>query len=126
MTLSAIEIKAFVPARHFEKSKDFYATLGFEIAWSTHELASVRHGTTGFLLQKFYVADHTNNFMMHLLVDNADAWHAHVIASGLIGKYQLRIEPPEDRSWGLRDFPLVDPSGVLWRIGHVLPPSDGA
>jgi uncharacterized glyoxalase superfamily protein PhnB len=24
----------------------------------------------------------------------------------------------EDRSWGLRDFILVDPTGVLWRIGH--------
>ena len=26
--------------------------------------------------------------------------------------------PPEDRPWRIRDFVLVDPSGVLWRVGQ--------
>jgi uncharacterized glyoxalase superfamily protein PhnB len=30
----------------------------------------------------------------------------------------VKAEPPADRPWGLRDFIIVDPTGVLWRIGQ--------
>jgi uncharacterized glyoxalase superfamily protein PhnB len=33
-------------------------------------------------------------------------------------KYNIRANPPEDQSWGIRDFILVDPTGVPWRIGQ--------
>jgi len=55
MNLTAVEIKAFVPARDFERAKAFYRALGFELPWSSDELAYVRHGNTSFLLQRFYV-----------------------------------------------------------------------
>jgi hypothetical protein len=54
MNLAAVEIKAFVPSRDFEKSKQFYLALGFEIPWTSEDLAHVRHGETSFLLQSFY------------------------------------------------------------------------
>jgi uncharacterized glyoxalase superfamily protein PhnB len=56
---------------------------------------------------------------MHLQVDDADAWWEAIQSSGLIARYGVRAEPPEDRPWGMRDFVLFDPSGVLWRIGQV-------
>jgi hypothetical protein len=37
--MTAVEIKAFVPARDFELSKRFYVDLGFELAWSSDDLA---------------------------------------------------------------------------------------
>jgi catechol 2,3-dioxygenase-like lactoylglutathione lyase family enzyme len=116
--MTTIEIKAFVPSRDFALSKRFYQDLGFEIAWSSDDLAYVRHGASSFLLQNFHVKECTDNFMMHLLVEDVDAWWAHVQAQGIVAKYGVRAEPPEDRPWGLRDFPLIDPSGVLWRIGQ--------
>ena len=118
MNLAAVEIKAFVPARDFGKAKDFYARIGFEIPWSSEDLAHIRYGDTSFLLQNFYVAEHTGNFMMHLLVENVDDWYQHIIESGVVEEFGTRIEPPKNQPWGLRDFPLVDPSGVLWRIGQ--------
>jgi hypothetical protein len=121
LSLSAIEIKAFVPARELGTSKNFYLSLGFEVPWSTHDLAYVRYGPTSFLLQEFFVPEHAGNFMMHLLVEDADAWHEHVLASGVLTRFGVRTEPPQDRPWGLRDFPLTDPTGVLWRIGHNIP-----
>jgi uncharacterized glyoxalase superfamily protein PhnB len=36
----------------------------------------------------------------------------------LIAKYGLKAQPPADRPWGMRDFVIVDPTGVLWRIGQ--------
>ena len=51
--LTAIEIKAFVPAKDFELSKRFYQDLGFTVGWSSEGLAYIRHGNTSFLLQEF-------------------------------------------------------------------------
>jgi catechol 2,3-dioxygenase-like lactoylglutathione lyase family enzyme len=124
VNLTAVEIKAFVPARDFAASKAFYAQLGFELPWSSEDLAYVRHGSTSFLLQKFFVPEHAGNFMMHLLVEDVDEWHRHVLSCGVVQEFGSHVEPPADRPWGLRDFPLTDPSGVLWRIGQNIPPGN--
>lgn len=118
--LTTVEIKAFVPARDFGLSKQFYQELGFELAWSDDHLAYLRHGQSSFLLQNFYHKEHADNFMMHLLVEDVDAWWRQVQAKDIASKYTVKIEPPEDRPWGMRDFILVDPSGVLWRIAQNL------
>jgi catechol 2,3-dioxygenase-like lactoylglutathione lyase family enzyme len=119
--LTVVEIKAFVPARDFALSKQFYEDLGFTIAWSNDDLAYVRYETASFLLQNFYVSEHASNFMMHLLVEDVDAWWRQVQSRGLQSKYQIMLEPPADRPWGLRDFVITDPTGVLWRIGQNKP-----
>jgi catechol 2,3-dioxygenase-like lactoylglutathione lyase family enzyme len=116
--MTAIEIKAFVPSKDFALSKRFYQDLGFSLGWSSDDLAYLHHGNSGFLLQNFYVKEHADNFMMHLLVENVEAWWGHVQENGLAAKYGVMVDPPEDRPWGLRDFVIVDPTGVLWRIGQ--------
>ena len=118
VNLNAVEIKAFVPARDFALSKRFYEDLGFTIAWSDSDLAYLRCGNCSFLLQNFYNPEHAGNFMMHLLVADVEAWWQHVENSQLRAQYDVRAEPPVDRPWGMRDFTIVDPSGVLWRIAQ--------
>ncbi len=92
--MSVVEIKAFVPARDFALSKRFYQDLGFTIAWSSDDLAYVRRGEASFLLQNFYVAQHADNFVMHPLVEDVDAWWRHVEAQALPSKYAVMAEPP--------------------------------
>ena len=116
--MTTIEIKAYVPAQDFELSKRFYADLGFTEAWSSEDLAYFHAGQCSFLLQRFYVKEHAECFMMHMLVEDVEAWWAHVEAQQVIQKYAVRAGLPEDRSWGLRDFTVTDPTGVLWRIGQ--------
>jgi predicted lactoylglutathione lyase len=41
--LTTVEAKAFVPARDFALSKQFYQDLGFDLAWSDDHLAYLRH-----------------------------------------------------------------------------------
>jgi uncharacterized glyoxalase superfamily protein PhnB len=122
--LSTIEIKAFVPSKDFDLSMQFYQDLGFDLAWSDNQLAYFRHGASSFLLQNFFNEIHAANFMMHLLVEDVDAWWRHIQTQGILGKYGVSAEPPEDRPWGLRDFVLVDPTGVLWRVGQNLKTSN--
>ncbi|MCY1404840.1 hypothetical protein D9M71_200620 [compost metagenome] len=56
--------------------------------------------------------------MMHLLVQDVESWWRMVRDSGVIERYGVSVVPPQDQPWGMRDFILFDPSGVLWRIGQ--------
>ncbi|WP_235185075.1 VOC family protein [Cupriavidus sp. SK-3] len=58
--------------------------------------------------------------MMHLLVEDVQAWWDKINAQDIGGRYGVRIVPPQDQPWQMRDFVLIDPSGVLWRIGQNL------
>ena len=118
--LTVYEVKAFVPARDFALSKRFYEALGFEIPWSSDDLADVRHGNTSFLLQNFYVQGHAENFLMHLRVQDVDDWREHVRAKRIAAEFGVRVGEPEDQPWGMRDFVLFDPSGVLWRVAQTI------
>ena len=121
MNLAAVEIKAFVPASDFARSKAFYVELGFEVPWSDEDLAYVRHGDTSFLLQAFDEPEFIKNFQMHLLVENVDDWHGRVVASGVPVRYGVEVGEPQDQPWAMRDFTLSDPSGVLWRVAQNIP-----
>lgn len=122
LNLNAVEIKAFVPARDFASSKAFYAALGFAIPYADDDIAYVRYGATSFLLQAYDVPEYIDHFMMHLLVENVDDWHAHVVASDVAARFGVKVGMPENRPWAMRDFTLSDPSGVLWRIAQNIPP----
>ena len=112
-----IDLKAFVPAKDPERSKQFYVDLGFTINWTNDELAELQIGSFRFLLQTFFVAEHASNFMMALNVEDADAWWAHIQRVELATKYPgITCEPPVLQPWGLRVLYLSDPSGVLWHI----------
>ena len=121
LNLVTVEIKAFVPARDFELSKDFYRAVGFTLAWSSEDLAYFRCGEASFLLQNFFVQEHARNFQMHWLVENVDHWHAHITALDVANRFGADVGSPEDRPWAMRDFILFDPTGVLWRIGQNIP-----
>ena len=126
MNLAAVEIKAFVPASDFVLSKDFYVALGFEIPWSSEDMAYIRHGQTSFLLQAFNEPEFIKNFQMHLLVENVDNWHRHAVSSDIAARYRVEIGEPQDQPWAMRDFTMFDPSGVLWRVAQNIPRKDGA
>jgi len=117
--LSVVEVKAFVPAKDFERSMAFYQALGFTRASVDDGIAYFHHGHASFLLQDFHVREHAENFLMHLLVEDVEAWHA--MAKTVAQQFEVRIGEPEDQPWAMRDFVLFDPSGVLWRIGQNLP-----
>lgn len=114
MNLGAVEIKAFVPATKFDRSTQFYLALGFEVPWSSEDLAYVRYGEIRFLLQAFNQREFASNYQMHLLVENVDDWHTHLVQSDIATCFGVQIGSPTDQPWGMRDFTLFDPSGVLW------------
>jgi len=112
------EIKAFVPSKDFETSKQFYQDLGFTMASEGGGVAYFHYEQASFLLQDFCAEGLAENFMMHILVEDVEAWWQHVQASGVVTKYQVNCTAIEQQPWRMKDFCLTDPSGVLWRIGQ--------
>ena len=116
--LNITEIKAFVPAKDFERSKQFYKDLGFTMASEGGGGPYFHMNHVSFLLQDFCTESLAENFMMHILVEDVDAWWAHVDGTGVASKYGIQVGAIESQPWRMRDFCLSDPSGVLWRIGQ--------
>jgi len=114
--LATVELKAFLPSKDFEVSKQFYQDLGFTVAWSNDGLAYIHHGKAAFLLQKYYVKAFAENLMMHLLVEDVESWWAR--NQDVLLRHGIKSEPPKDQPWGIRDFVFLDPTGVLWRVGQ--------
>ena len=119
--LTTVELKAFVPAKDFGLSKRFYQDLGFTLASDGDGVAYLHCGGCAFLLQDYYDEGLAKNLMMHLLVEDVDAWRALVTERDLAGAYGVRVTEVETRPWRMRDFALTDPSGVLWRVGQNVP-----
>ena len=111
-------VRPFIPAKDFDLSKRFYEALGFEKVLDS-EVAIFSASSGGFILQRFYQKEWAENFMMQLMVDDLDAWWAHVSALDL--PKQFGVPPPRApviQPWGLRIAYVVDPSGVLWHIAQ--------
>jgi uncharacterized glyoxalase superfamily protein PhnB len=110
-------IRAFVPARDLGISRSFYQDLGFRELWGDDSACGMQIDDCGIILQRFYVKEHAENFMMSLDVQDVDAWWLHIQALGLKEKYRLgTVKPPEMQPWSLRVLYISDPTGVLWHI----------
>ena len=116
--IKAIEIKAFIPSKDFELSKQFYQDLGFELASDSHGIAYFKSCSSSFLLQDFYEEQHAKNFIMHMLVDDIKNFYSSLKSSNIEKKYNIKITKITKQPWGMYDFCVVDPSGVLWRVAQ--------
>lgn len=118
--LKTVELKPFLPSKDFETSKDFYQDWGFTLASDEEGIAYFYIDNTSFLLQNFYNEELANNLMIHLLVEDVQSWFDSTISSKISEKYSIKVSDLETRPWGMRDFTVHDPSGVLWRVGQNL------
>jgi uncharacterized glyoxalase superfamily protein PhnB len=110
--------RPFVPAKDFEISIAFYEALGFSKLLH-QDVAVFEVGATSFIVQRYFQKEWAENFMMQLMVDDLDAWWAHIVALDLPGKFSVPPpKPPAMQPWGLRIAYLVDPSGILWHIAQ--------
>ena len=110
--------RPFLPTQDFDLSKRFYEALGFEKVLDS-EVAIFRTGSGGFILQRFYQKGWAENCMMQLMVDDLDAWWAHIDGLNLPERFGVQPpRPPALQPWGLRVLYLIDPCGVLWHIAQ--------
>ncbi|HEY7771775.1 MAG TPA: hypothetical protein VIC26_01230 [Marinagarivorans sp.] len=112
------EIRLFIPCKDYEKSKIFYAALGFEAESAGDELTIfTKNGCTFFLQNKFYGEEFSQNLMLQLIVKNID--EAYGLVSNLadydIKLSDIKYSEIQEEHWG-RVVYLWGPSGELWHI----------
>jgi len=110
--------RPFMPAKDFDLSKRFYEALGFTKVLDS-EVAIFNAGSGGFILQRYYQKEWAENFMMQLVVDDLDAWWAHIRSLDLPKHFGVPApKAPAMQRWGLREAYVVDPSWVLWHVAQ--------
>lgn len=110
-------LRTFVPSKDFETSKRFYKELGFELLWQNDELCEIGSKEYNFFLQKYYVEEWANNFMLQLFVDDLESLFK--IAESLVKNYVgTKIMPIFKAEYGMT-FHLIGPAGELWHMTEV-------
>lgn len=123
MNLMTKDVKVFVPAMNFADSFKFYTAMGWTADWKADDgsLAVLALGESRFYLQNYYHKDWANNFMMHITVEDAQAWYEHaaeVISEG--GYKYARLKAPQKEAYGALVTFVWDPSGVLLHFAQFL------
>lgn len=114
-------MRAFLPTQDMARSRGFYDALGFRKVLDG-EVVIFDAGSGGIILQDRYQQDWAENCMLQLLVDDLDAWWAHIVSLDLAGRFG--VQPPREpamQPWGLRVAYLFDPAGVLWHVAQRRP-----
>lgn len=117
--------RPFLPAKDFETSLRFYEAIGFHTRKLGETMAEMSLGAHAFLLQGYYVKEWAENTMMHVLVDDVQAWSKHIQSLDLAQRFGVQApKPPRAESWGLTVAYVFDPAGVLWHFAEVTKPRD--
>ena len=108
-----------LPARDFETTSLFYASLGFIEGWRDDGWMILRRGD--LTLEFFPYPDLdplTSSFSCCLRLDDLDAFYAVCVGSGLPQQCwgQPRLHPPKIEDSGKRIGALIDPDGTLLRL----------
>lgn len=108
-----------IASQDLDKSEAFYRRLGFDVLndYGHYRILSDRRG---WHLHLNYVPDwpktvEDNPFGLYLYVENVDEIAAQV--SDLI----IEQGTPCVKPWGVYEFAVSDPSGLLVRIGRIIP-----
>ncbi|MDT0555382.1 glyoxalase [Patiriisocius hiemis] len=111
-------IRAFIGAKDYTTSREFYKQLGFEEIITSAKMSYFKKGDFGFYLQDYYAKDWVDNSMIFLEVEDLPKELERIKSLGIVSKYKgARLSEIHKNHWG-EEFFLHDPSGVLWHIGR--------
>ncbi|GEM45635.1 bleomycin resistance protein [Deinococcus cellulosilyticus] len=112
-----------LPCRSVSTTTEFYRRLGFEGGAHAFngDYAILKRGSIEL---HFFTHPHlvpTESFAgCYIRVNDIQSILEACSASGLPNAGIPRMNPLEDKPWGLREFAVVDPDGNLLRIGQVI------
>ena len=113
--LNVSGIRTFVGTRNFEDSRNFYVALGWQLNWDRDGLAELELGGSALFLQRYHNKQWCENSMLHVTVEDAQAWYEHAKAVIEEGSFSgpPRVNPPKREDYGALVTYIWDPAGVL-------------
>ena len=119
--LNVTDVRPFIGAKDFDASRDFYVALGWKVVYDSPDLRVLELADHRFYLQKYYNKEWCDNSMLHICVDDVDAWYSfarQLFASGSPGGSARLSGEPKDEGYA-RVFHIWDPSGVLLHFAQL-------
>ena len=109
---------AIVPAGNLDASEAFYKRLGFEVV-SDYGAYRILADGRGWRLHLNHMPGwpkdvEANPFGLYLYVDDVDA------VADKVRDLIIEKGAPHDKPWGMYEFAVSDPTGVLVRIGRAI------
>ena len=111
-----LTLQPFVPSgSDFDKSKQFFIELGFNLSFETGGMAGFERDGCRFILQHYDAPGFAENFMITVRVDNANEFRSHVIDNKLPEKFGIRIGEVTQQPYG-KEVNIIDIAGVCWHF----------
>lgn len=111
-------IEVFVPSgKDFQKSKELFLELDFEIVWENDDLIFFENNGFRFFLQKYDVKEFAENLMLRVTVDDLNEFWNEISRKNLPEKFGVKLKEPTDFPWG-REVNLIDIAGVCWHFAE--------
>jgi hypothetical protein len=115
--LNISDVRPFIPAKDFALSRRFYASLGWNVKDVDPRLALVELGDRRFYIQDYYSKPFAENCMLHITVEDAQAWYEHVSSVLRQAPFaDARVQPPQRQPYGALVTFVHDPTGVLLHL----------
>jgi catechol 2,3-dioxygenase-like lactoylglutathione lyase family enzyme len=116
--LTVSDLRPFIPARDFAMARQFYDSLGWPSkdvgpGLALVQLADRQH----FYIQDYYLKEVAENCMLHITVEDAQAWYEHVSSVLRDNAFPgARVQPPKPQPYGATVTFVHDPTGVLLHL----------
>ncbi|MEV4886921.1 hypothetical protein MRBLMN1_005500 [Chitinophaga ginsengisegetis] len=111
-----LSLQPFVPSgSDFERSKQLFSALGFNISFETPGYAGFEKDGCRFILQHYDVPDFAQNFMITVGVENASEFRSEMIEKKLPERFGIRIGEVTQQPYG-KEVNIIDIAGVCWHF----------
>ena len=115
--MNYLSLEPFIPSgQDFNKSKELFQELGFEIEWEEGELIGFRNANCKFILQKYDNKTFAENLMLSVKVTNINEFWENIKKKNLSEKFSIPdIEKPIIQPYG-KEVNIIDIAGVCWHF----------
>ncbi|MET0243386.1 MAG: hypothetical protein ABW174_07955 [Flavitalea sp.] len=115
--MAYLSLEPFIPSgKDFEKSKQLFIELDFELSWQQDGLAGFKSGDCKFILQQYDDKHFAENLMISVHVENIDQFWKKMNKKDLPSKFGIpALREPVQQPYG-KEVNVIDIAGVCWHF----------
>ena len=114
--MNYLSLEPFVPSGpDFQKSKDLFIEMGFELRWEVEGYAGMGREACRFILQHFNEEDFAQNFMVNVRVDDIHDFQKMLEEKKLTERFGIKVGEIVNQPYGI-ELNVIDIAGVCWHF----------